>query len=97
MTVYMDKDFKCYAAPAEGLTAAESGYFDGKCAALIKCYRFVPEGAAWTREDGEVFVGEMIAPHTDITAALAVQAAYDWMTECAGGCVAAYEEGVQNA
>ena len=61
------------------------------------CYRFVPEGAAWTREDGAVFIGEMIAPHKDITAALSIQNEYDHMEENAGDYTAAYEEGVQSA
>ena len=97
MTVYIDKDFKCHAAPADGLTAVESGYFDGKCAALIGCYRFVPEGEMWMREDGVVFTGEMVAPHKDTAPALAVQEEYDKMAENAGDYAAAYEEGVQSA
>lgn len=97
MTVYIDKDFKCHAFQAEGLVAVESEYFDGKCAALIECYRFVPEGNVWTRRDGEVFAGEMIAPHMDITVAMALQAEYDDMKNNAADYVAAYEEGVQSA
>lgn len=97
MTVYIDDDFKCHVAPSEGRVAVESDFFDKKCAALIECYRFVPEGATWTRKDGEVFSGEMIAPHKDIAAALAIQIEYDHMEENAGDYVAAYEEGVQSA
>lgn len=97
MTVYIDKDFKCHATPSDGMVAVETEYFNGKCAALVECYRFVPEGNVWVRADGEVFAGEMVAPHKDISAALAVQAAYDDVAGNAGDYVAAYEEGVQSA
>ena len=97
MTVYIDSDFRCHAAPGDGRTAVEAEYFDGKCAALIECYRFIPAGQVWVRRDGEVFAGEMIAPHMDITVAQALQAEYDSMSENAGDYVAAYEEGVQSA
>jgi hypothetical protein len=36
--------------------------FDAKCQEFIEGYRFVPAGENWTREDGIVFSGEMIAP-----------------------------------
>lgn len=62
MKVYIDTEFKCYTAPAEGLTEAETDFFDGKCASYIEGYRFVPAGESWTREDGQVFHGEMVAP-----------------------------------
>lgn len=95
--VYIDNDFKCHAAPSEGVVAVENDFFDGKCDMLIECYRFVPDGQTWTREDGVVFPGEMIAPHKDITTALVAQAEYERLTENAGDYVAAYEEGVQSA
>ena len=47
------------------MAAVETAVFDGKCDAYMEGYRFVPEGAVWTREDGQVFRGEMIAPWTD--------------------------------
>lgn len=62
MTIYIDTDYKCHTAPVDGLTAVETTAFDGKCAAYIDGYRFVPDGASWTRSDGEVFTGEMVAP-----------------------------------
>lgn len=62
MTIYLDSDFKCYTATADGLTAVETDYFDGKCAAYIEGYRFVPSGQTWTRPDGVVFQGEMVCP-----------------------------------
>ena len=62
MTIYIDRDFKCYTEPAAGRTAVETSAFDGKCRQYIEGYRFVPAGQSWTREDGQVFHGEMIAP-----------------------------------
>lgn len=61
-TIYIDSEFKCHTASAEGLTAIETDAFDGKCDAYIKGYRFIPVGQTWTRADGVVFTGEMIAP-----------------------------------
>ena len=62
MTIYIDTDYKCHTISGPGLTAVETDAFTGKCAAYIEGYRFVPDGASWTRSDGEVFTGEMIAP-----------------------------------
>ena len=66
MTIYIDNDFKCNVSNPEGTyTAVETTAFDGKCAAYIEGYRFVPAGSTWTRPDGVVFQGEMIAPWKD--------------------------------
>lgn len=62
MTIYIDTDYKCHTAPGPGLTAVETTAFDGKCAAYIEGYRFVPFGSTWVRSDGTAFRGEMIAP-----------------------------------
>lgn len=62
MTIYIDTDYKCHTTTADGLTAVETNYFDGKCPAYIEGYRFVPSGSTWVRSDGAVFQGEMIAP-----------------------------------
>ncbi len=62
MTIYIDSDFKCHATTADGLTAVDTNYFDGKCPAYIEGYRFVPAGASWARPDGVVFQGEMVSP-----------------------------------
>lgn len=65
MTIYIDRDYKCYTSPGDGLTAVETDVFEGKCRQFIEGYRFVPAGQVWTREDGQVFHGEMIAPWRD--------------------------------
>lgn len=62
MTIYLDTAFRCHTTPGEGLTAVETDAFDGKCRQLIEGYRFVPAGQTWTREDGQVFAGEMKSP-----------------------------------
>ena len=66
MTSYIDNDFKCHTSDPDGtLTAVETDFFVGKCAAYIEGYRFAPAGETWTRPDGVVFRGEMIAPWKD--------------------------------
>lgn len=62
MQIYIDSDFKCHTVAGDGLTAVETAAFDGKCAAYIEGYRFVPDGSTWVREDGTVFAGEMVSP-----------------------------------
>ena len=44
MTVYIDKDYKCHVEHAEGLTAVEDPFFDGKCAAFIEGYCYKNDG-----------------------------------------------------
>ena len=76
MTIYIDSDYKCYVSAAEGRRAIETGFFNGKCAEWIESYRLVPEGETWTREDGEVFKGEMVTPWKDLSEAYTAQTAY---------------------
>ena len=77
MTVYIDSDFKCHVEAADGLVAVEIDHFDGKCKALIEGYRYIPAGETWTRADGVVFTGEMIAPWKDYSALAAAQTGYE--------------------
>ena len=76
MTIYIDNDYKCYVSAAEGRRAVEVNDFNGKCPEWIESYRFVLEGETWTREDGEVFKGEMVSPWKDLSEAYAAQTAY---------------------
>ena len=62
MTIYLDSEYRCHLAAGEGMQAIDTDYFDEKCAAYIEGYRFVPSGSTWTRKDGVVFRGEMVAP-----------------------------------
>lgn len=61
-TIYIDSEFKCYVTSGEGLTPIKTDAFDGRCDAYIEGYRFIPAGQTWTRADGTVFTGKMIAP-----------------------------------
>lgn len=76
MTIYIDSVFKCHVSAAEGRREIETSFFNGKCEEWIESYRFVPEGETWTREDGEVFNGEMVTPWKDLSEAYAAQADY---------------------
>lgn len=77
MTIYIDRDFKCYTESAAGRVAVETDAFAGKCRQYIEGYRFVPAGQSWTREDGQVFHGEMIAPWRDYAILAEFQALYE--------------------
>ncbi len=79
MLIYIDTDCKCHVADNGNLKAFEVPFFDGKCAAVIEGYRYVPEGETWTRSDGVVFHGEMIAPFEDSRILEAYQAQYEAM------------------
>lgn len=75
--IYLDADFCCNTLPGAGLAPVETNAFDGKCSRYIRGYRFVPAGQSWTRSDGRVFTGEMIAPAEDSRLLEAAQAAYE--------------------
>lgn len=77
MTIYIDNDYKCHVSPGDSLTAVETDAFGGKCRQFIEGYRFVPAGENWTREDEQVFTGEMIAPFRDYSILEELQAVYD--------------------
>lgn len=76
-TIYLDSDFKCHISVADGRTQVETDAFDGKCDAYIEGYRFIPAGQTWTRADGVVFTGEMIAPWKPWAELDAVQREYE--------------------
>ena len=76
-TIYIDQDFKCRVSGSGSMTAVETDAFDGKCDTYIEGYRLIPEGRAWTREDGVVFHGEMIAPWKPYGELAAAQAEYE--------------------
>ena len=60
--IYIDSDFKCHTSAADGRMQVDTDAFDGKCDTYIEGYRFIPSGQTWTRADGVIFTGEMIAP-----------------------------------
>lgn len=66
MKIYIDNEYICHTTNPDGtFREVEIDFFNGKCEAFIMGYRFVPAGESWTREDGTVFYGEMIAPWKD--------------------------------
>ena len=75
--IYLDSNFKCHTSSTEGLTQIETNAFDGKCNVYIQGYRFIPAGQTWTRADGVVFTGEMIAPWKPWTELDAAQREYE--------------------
>ena len=77
MTIYIDNEFKCHISDDGTMTPIETDFFDGKCSAFIEGYRFVPDGCSWTREDGEIFHGEMVAPWQDIRELRLAQLEYE--------------------
>lgn len=77
MTIYIDKDFRCFAEPGEGLEAVQTDFFDGKAPGYIEGYRFIPAGHSWTGEDGTVYLGEAAFPVTDWEALDKIQREYE--------------------
>lgn len=93
MKIYLDKDFRCHAAPGDGLREVETDFFDGKCAAFVEGYRFIPAEESWTREDGTVFTGEMVAPVRDYAGLEEIQSA---VNQVQAELDDAYQEGVNS-
>ena len=75
--VYIDSDFKCHTTNDGSMISVETNVFDGKCDTFIEGYRIVPAGETWTRSDGVVFTGEMIAPWKDYNELDAFQREYE--------------------
>lgn len=92
-TIYIDSDFKCHVSDDGTMTAVETDAFDGKCDDYIEGFRFVPQGESWTRSDGVVFHGEMIAPWEDYHNLQAYQQQYETMM---AEMDTAYREGVNS-
>lgn len=80
MKIYIDNDFKCHIHNDGTMREIETNAFDGKCAEYIEGYRFIPEGATWTRRDGVQFGGEMVSPWKDYVILESAQSVADRMT-----------------
>jgi hypothetical protein len=77
-TIYIDSDYRCHTSNHDGtFREVETNFFDGKCDAFIEGYRYVPEGENWTRNDGAMFTGEMIAPAVDYESLHIAQVQYE--------------------
>lgn len=77
MKLYIDTDYKVHTADGDGLTAIETDVFDGKCAAYIEGFRYVPPGGTWERGDGTVIQNGMLAPWKNIQVLEAAQREYE--------------------
>lgn len=77
MKIYIDSDFKCHITDDGAMIAVETDFFDGKCDTFIEGYRYIPAGESWTRSDGVVFTGEMIAPFVNYSELDNAQRAYE--------------------
>lgn len=76
-TIYLDSAFKCHLVDDGTMLAVETDLFDGKCDTFIEGYRYVPAGMSWTREDGDVFAGMLLAPCKDYAELEAAQRNYE--------------------
>ena len=61
MKVYLDTDFIAHAKYVEGYIEVEDSFFDYICPDNFSCFRFIPEGRSWTRQDGQIFYGKAIS------------------------------------
>lgn len=78
MKIYVDSEFRCHTTNPDGtFQEVETDFFNGKCQAFIEGYRFIPSGRKWTRADGTVFTGEMIAPWQPYDELDALQRSYE--------------------
>ena len=66
MKIYIDSDFRCHTInPDNAFREFDVRFFDGKCAAFIEGYLYIPEGEIWTRHDGHKFEGKIYTPWKD--------------------------------
>ena len=78
MAIYIDSEYRCHASNLDGIfRKVQTDCFSGQCETFIGGYRFVPAGESWTREDGVIFTGEMIAPWKDWHELDSAQRAYE--------------------
>lgn len=78
MRIYIDSNYCCHTTNPDGIyREVEAKFFDGKCAAFIEGYRYVPAGESWTRFDGVVFRGVMVAPIKNYDIISATQALFE--------------------
>lgn len=81
-TIFLNRDYECSLVEKnDTVQSIETNIFDGKCNAYIEGFRFIPAGQTWTRKDGVVFTGEMIAPFKDTAYLEAVQTAFEELSE----------------
>ena len=77
--IYIDSEYRCHVTNDGSMREFELSFFDGKCDAFVECFRYIPPCESWTRDDGTVFTGEMVAPWKDINILTAYQEQYEAM------------------
>lgn len=77
MKIFIDNDFKCHIFSDGTMREFDIEFFDGKCDEFIEGYRYVPSGEVWTRDDGQRFTGEILAPWKELSQLMFVQSAVD--------------------
>lgn len=78
MKIYIDSEYCCHTTNPDGIfQEIETDFFDGKCVDFIEGYRYIPFGKSWTRSDGIIFDGEMIAPWKDYSELDVAQRQYE--------------------
>ena len=78
MIIYVDSEYRCHSTNPNGVfREVETDFFGGKCSDFVEGYRYIPSGESWTRSDGVVFQGEMIAPWKPFDELKAAQAQYE--------------------
>ena len=92
MKIYIDNEYKCHVSNDGNMREFDLPFFDGKCTEFIEGYRYVPAGESWTRSDGEVFSGEMIAPCRDYSQISEIQSAVDRAQEQNRQAINEYEQ-----
>ena len=92
MTIYIDNDYKCHLSDDGTRRAFDVPFFDGKCAEFVEGYLYVPSGETWTRKEGQVFGGEMIAPWRDYSQISEIQTAVDRTQAQAQQTITEYEQ-----
>lgn len=77
MKIYIDSEYRCFAADDGTRREIETENFDGKCQTYLEGFRFIPAGESWVRDDGVVFTGEMAVPAVDYRILEAAQHEYE--------------------
>lgn len=59
-TIYINSDYMCYLKNADGRIEVQTDAFDEIVDGAIPYYRYIPDGAEWTNNKGQVFHGPFI-------------------------------------
>lgn len=77
MKIFLDDEYKCHISNDGTMHEIEIDFFDGKCAAYVEGYRFIPNGERWVQPNGVIIRGEAALPWRDYSQLAAAQSGYD--------------------